>query len=168
MAITHSRRSRTINRIRIHRRIEVMQLLCEEKCSDQNTIPATSLVRQGGETLVPDPFQEVHESGIRDAVVDFGAELGDALLLERHGGLLDEVVLVAIASVVKGLVERAVVAAGGAGTVEVARPSLPDAETVGGEGGRCKTIKTGEGGSHIRGLHGSCRGMFVACRSNDV
>jgi|TARA_R110002003_G_scaffold70_31_gene6603 hypothetical protein len=65
--------------------LEVMKLFCEVQSTNQNFIPATTLVWERGETLRPDPLQEMNIRDIPNGLVDASAEFSHAPLSESDG-----------------------------------------------------------------------------------
>jgi hypothetical protein len=137
----------------LYRRVEVVELLCKEQSPDQNAIPPTTLVWQGGETFCSDPFQEVDERCTCNALVHSSPKLRYALLLQGHCSLLDESALESIVALVYNLVDGAVIPTRRARAGKAVESTFLPCEGFRGIWRGGKAIDTGERRAHCGRLH---------------
>ena len=94
VTIANAGRIAAILRKRLDSLLEVVQLLCKVECTDENFVPATTLVGERGQTLRSDPFKERNIRDVTNVLVRADTELGQASLLQRGSRVLDNRVLV--------------------------------------------------------------------------
>lgn len=102
MAISQVSSRLNIESVSFQRRLKPMQTLSKIQRSNQDRIPSTALVRQSRQSLGPDPLDKFNEVDLVGGLRNAGAELGNALSLERNGGISDNRSLVAATAAREG------------------------------------------------------------------